>query len=191
MRLYVYALVPPGPTARSLGTGIADEPLARVTLGAIDAIVGEMEDRPSFAPASLEAHEAVLRRIGAATDALLPLGFGALVEDTAELREGFRARAPALAAALEQTRGCDQMTLRVHATESELPRVQEALRPLVRQERVDRKGRPPLVATLFHLVERPRIAAYRAQVEALSASIAPARLDLTGPWVPYAFTELG
>jgi hypothetical protein len=191
MRLYVYALVPHGLASRSLGTGLADEPLEVVSLGAVDAVVGEMEERPSFSPATLQAHEDVLRRIGAASDALLPLGFGAIIGDAVELRQGLAPRLEALAGVIERTRGCDQMTLRIHAASADLSRIGHALRPLVRAEKIDRRSHPPLFATLFHLVERSRIPDYRARIEALAASLAPAQLDVTGPWVPYAFTELG
>ena len=54
-RLYLYALVPPGLDAARLGTGLAEEPLQLLALGPLDAVVGEMEDRPSIAPAALGA----------------------------------------------------------------------------------------------------------------------------------------
>jgi hypothetical protein len=192
MRLYLYALVPSGLDATRLGTGLADEHLQLVALGPLDAVVGEMEDRPSIAPAALGAHDEVLRHVGSVSDALLPLPFGALVPDASELRDGLASRLPALAAALEATRGCDQMTLRVHAAESfaGLGSLQDTLRPLTRREKVEEGGAPPLRATLLHLVERGRVAEYRARVESLQGSLEGVRLDLTGPWVPYAFTEL-
>jgi hypothetical protein len=192
MRLYVYALVPPGLAEGALGTGLTDEPLRLVSLGPLDAVVGEMEDRPSIAPASLGTHDEVLRRLGAASDALLPLPFGALVNDASELLEGLTPRLGALAQSLEATRGCDQMTLRVYAPASfAMAVVHDALRPASRLEKIDPRSSPTLRATLFHLVERARVPEYRARVETLGATLAGARLDVTGPWLPYAFTELG
>jgi hypothetical protein len=191
-RLYLYALVSPGLDVARLGTGIADEPLQLVALGPLDAVVGEMEDRPSIAPAALGAHDEVLRHVGSVSDALLPLPFGALVSDASELRDGLTPRLPALAAALEATRGCDQMTLRVQAGEpfAGLESLRESLRPLVRREKLEEGGAPPLRATILHLVERTRVPEYRARVDELQASLEDVRLDVTGPWVPYAFTEL-
>ena len=134
----------------------------------------------------------MLRHVGAVSDALLPLPFGALVSDASELRDGLASRLPVLAAALEATRGCDQMTLRVHAGEpfAGLGALRESLRPLARREKLEEGGVPPLRATLLHLVERRRVAEYRAHVEKLQGSLEGVRLDVTGPWVPYAFTEL-
>jgi hypothetical protein len=191
--LYVYALVPRGVPAAPgvLGVGLTDEALALVDLGAMAAVVGAMEDRPSIAPASLRAHEEVVRRVAAVTDAILPLRFGAMVTSAAELRDGLAPRRDALAAALERTRGCDQMTLRLEADPppAVLAGVRQALAPLVRAEVVER--RPAADTSLFHLVERGRVAEYRARVEALARAIAPRRLAATGPWSPYAFVELG
>lgn len=178
----MYALVPPG-AGGDLGAGLADEPLTVMELGPIAAVVGEMEDRPSIAPASLRDHEAIVRRVGATTDAILPLRFGAMVTSADELREGLAPRLDALAASLERTRGCDQMTLRLDDAEpATLARVREALGALVRGEVVERPAAQG--ASVFHLVERARLAEYRARAGEL-------RLAATGPWPPYAFVELG
>jgi len=215
--LYVYALVPAGFDA-SPGTGLADEPLRTIPLGAIDAVVGEMEDRPSIAPPSLRAHDEVVRGIGRASDAILPMRFGAMVLDAGELREGLGPRVPALAASLERTRGCDQLTLRLyapgagatapapelpagpgtrwlrarsaHAAIPELARVREALSSLVRAESIETHDAPPLRASVFHLVPRAALGDYRARVESLAVAMPAARVVATGPWPPYAFTEL-
>ena len=212
MKLYVYALVPPD-APRALGSGIEDEPLRLVALGPLAAVVGELDGRPSIAPATLEAHDEVVRAIGRASDAVLPLRFGAMVTDEDELREGLRPRLAALAEALERTRGCDQMTVRLYADDPEpsepperptsgaqwlrdrsghplLAGVRDALGPLVRGERVEPGAKPPLRASVFHLVERSRIDEYKARARQLSERMAPAHLVTTGPWPPYAFTEL-
>ncbi len=209
MKLYVYALVPPGTTG-ALGGGIEDEPLRLVALGPLAAVVGELEGRPSIAPATLEAHDGVIRAIARASDAVLPLRFGAMVTDEDELRDGLRPRLRILAEALERTRGCDQMTIRLYADDPDpaerapsgaqwlreraahplLARVRDTLGPLVRAERVEPGAKPPLRASLFHLVDRTRLDEYRQRAHELSGRIAPARLAVTGPWPPYAFTEL-
>jgi hypothetical protein len=217
--LYVYALVPAGLDAASLGTGLVDEDLQVVALGPMAAVVGDIDDTPSIAPTSLRRHDAVVRRIAGASDAILPFRFGATVTGTGELTAGLGPRLQALGVALERTRGCDQMTLRLYADTPpapapapstagpgtawlrarsaqravhapELARVREALGPWVRAEAVEEHGDSLLRASVFHLVERARVPGYRAQVEALGATMAPARLAATGPWPPYAFTEL-
>jgi hypothetical protein len=217
--LYVYALVPPGVDA-ALGTGLLGEPLEVVAAGAaVAAVAGAMDDRPSIAPASLRAHDDVVRRVAAVADAILPFRFGAMVTSARELEEGLAPRIDALASALERTRGCDQMTLRLYAPGSsplpaqsglaavgpgtrflrdraaktalpELERVRDALGSLVRGQVVEGHDAPPLRASVFHLVERARIPDYRASIDGLATTLAPARIVVTGPWPPYAFTEL-
>jgi hypothetical protein len=68
--------------------------------------------------------------------------------------------------------------------------VRAALAPCTRAESIELHDSPPLRASIFHLVERARLPEYRSQVDALAATIAPARIAATGPWPPYAFTEL-
>jgi hypothetical protein len=216
--LYVYALVPPSLDA-PLGTGLLEEELRVVSLGPMAAVVGDVDDAPSIAPASLRRHDEVVRRIARSSDAILPFRFGATVTNEAELREGLAPRLESLAAALDRTRGCDQMTLRLYAEGKALPpapqaaagpgtrwlrqrsaehaasvpelaRVRAALAPCTRQESVELHDSPPLRASIFHLVERARLSEYRTQIDALASAIAPARVAATGPWPPYAFTEL-
>jgi hypothetical protein len=217
--LYVYALVPSGLDAASLGAGLLDEALGVVALGPMAAVVGEIEDTPSIAPATLRRHDDVMRRISSASDAILPFRFGATVTGAGELADGLAPRLEALAVALERTRGCDQMTLCLYtetppapdpsrATDGpdtawlrarsaqqgargpELARMREALASWVRAEAIEEHAGSLLRASVFHLVERARIPGYRSVVEAVGAAIAPARLAATGPWPPYAFTEL-
>jgi hypothetical protein len=214
--LYVYALVPRGLGA-PLGLGLSDEDLLLLPLEALDAVVGEVDDRPSIAPASLRAHDEVVRRVARASDAILPFRFGAMVTSARELEEGLAPRLDALASALERTRGCDQMTLRIYAAGAEpreapaaaaspgtrwlrsraamqrvpeLDAVRDELGPLARAEVVEPHDTPPLRASVFHLVPRARERDYRARVDSLAAKIAPSRVAATGPWPPYAFTGI-
>jgi hypothetical protein len=76
------------------------------------------------------------------------------------------------------------------AAPPELARVRSALTSTARAEAVEAHDSPPLRASVFHLVERARLPDYRASVEVVAAAIAPARIAVTGPWPPYAFTEL-
>jgi hypothetical protein len=65
-------------------------------------------------------------------------------------------------------------------------RVLDALAPFVRAERRERHERPPLLASVYHLVPRESLDAYRAAVEA-AARGAALRVRSSGPWPPYAF----
>jgi hypothetical protein len=68
----------------------------------------------------------------------------------------------------------------------EVRAVLEALAPHVRGERRERHERPPLIASVYHLVPRGEIEPYR---EALAAAVerASVRVAISGPWPPYAF----
>jgi Gas vesicle synthesis protein GvpL/GvpF len=68
----------------------------------------------------------------------------------------------------------------------EVARVLDALAPLVRGERRERHERPPLLASVYHLVARESADVYRAAV-ASAAEEAGLRVTISGPWPPYAF----
>ena len=56
----------------------------------------------------------------------------------------------------------------------------------VRGERRVRHERPPLLASVYHLVPRESLDAYQAAVTA-AAREAGLRVSSSGPWPPYAF----
>ena len=68
----------------------------------------------------------------------------------------------------------------------EVARLLDALAPLVRGERRERHERPPLLASVYHLVPRESVDAYRAAVAA-AAEDAGVRVTISGPWPAYAF----
>jgi len=67
----------------------------------------------------------------------------------------------------------------------EVAPLRPALQRFVRAERVTRHDRPPLLASVHHLIDRGDAAAYQAAVE--RATLDAIRLVATGPWPPYAF----
>lgn len=72
----------------------------------------------------------------------------------------------------------------------ELPEIEplrEALRPLLRAERIERREAGRLLGTAYHLVPRAETGAYLAAVEEARARIGPRRVAASGPWPPYAF----
>jgi hypothetical protein len=228
--LYVYALVdgePEGP----LGTGLAGEPVHLLSSAGLRVVAGEMAARPAPSPATLKAHDAVVRRLAERVPALLPVRFGEWVEGQAALAERLAPRAPSLAEALALVRGCVQMTLRVFgqaaaveglpafpAVDAEpgpgtrylaarrreiersrsLPEIEplrEALRPLLRAERVRRQETGVLLGTAYHLVPRDATGAYLGALQAVGGAEGrlPAghRVTASGPWPPYAFGPEG
>jgi hypothetical protein len=70
----------------------------------------------------------------------------------------------------------------------EIEPLREALRPLLRAERMMRhEAAGPLLGTAYHLVLRSKAGAYLAILEAARERIGGRRVAATGPWPPYAF----
>lgn len=79
---------------------------------------------------------------------------------------------------------------RLHEQRRSLPEVaglREALRPLLRAERVERHEAGRLLATAYDLVGRDAVEAYRSTVERESIHLSGYRVAASGPWPPYAF----
>lgn len=163
---------------------------------------------PPLSPDALRAHEAAVRRIADRSSACLPARFGAAAADEAELRRIVEKSAPALMQALALVRGREQMTLRVlgapasppasggpgtryleerrrASTVPELDPLRKALSGLIRAERVEPHGRPGLVATVYHLIDRGAEAIYRRRVEA--SPLEGVRVAVSGPWPAWSF----
>ncbi|HEY2291319.1 MAG TPA: GvpL/GvpF family gas vesicle protein [Thermoanaerobaculia bacterium] len=74
----------------------------------------------------------------------------------------------------------------------EIEPLREALRPLLRAERIERhEPAGPLLGTAYHLVPRGQAGAYLATLEAAKERIGGRRVAATGPWPPYAFAPEG
>jgi gas vesicle protein GvpL/GvpF len=216
---YVYALLAETPRGDA-GAGLGAEPLRFVRVDGVLAAVGDMAAAPAVSPAALRAHDAVVRRLAAEVEAILPVRFGTLLEGEGALAEAIVGRAPRLREALALVAGREQMTLRLFgeaarsadeepapsdlgpgtrylearrrqsrrdADVPELAPLRPRLASLVRAERAQRHEAPPLLATVYHLIDRGRAATYLAAVAAGASALAPARAVATGPWPPYAF----
>jgi hypothetical protein len=219
-RVYLYALLSAAPSCET-GMGVCAEPLRIVHTGGLVALVGDVTEVPAPSPVILRAQDAVLRRLAAALDAVLPVRFGTLLPDDAALAEALAQRQPQLARALDRVAGCEQMTLRVwgetpaaapaadtaaggpgtrylagrrraHERARRVPELEplrQQLGDLVREERVERHDRPPLLATVQHLIARGASPRYLEVSHAARASVRPWRVSVSGPWLPYAFGE--
>jgi gas vesicle protein GvpL/GvpF len=69
----------------------------------------------------------------------------------------------------------------------ELDPVRSALSQLVREERAQRHHTPPLLASVYHLIERGQAAAYQETLTRAAAALGGVRVSASGPWPPYAF----
>jgi hypothetical protein len=185
-------------------------------VGRLVVAAGDLATAPAPSPAALRGHDATVRRLAATTAAVLPVRFGTLVADAGELGRCVRPRARELRAALALVAGREQMTLRVYgapavvaglrrasgsggrgtrylerqaraAAVPELDPVRPALAGLVRAERAARGGPPPLLACVYHLVDRGQGPAYRAALRGATRRLVGVRVRASGPWVPYAF----
>jgi hypothetical protein len=212
--LYLYSVLAEPPTA-ALGQGLAAEPLSLVACGPLISVVGEMRAPPAVEGTALRGHDATIRRLADLVDAILPARFATMAEDETALRALLEPRTASLGDALRLVAGCEQMTLRVFGpalppprAATDVPReagpgtrylaarfrattpaglepVRAAVAALVRAERITPHRTPPLLASVYHLVRRDDTAAYRQNLAA--AHLAPLRVEVSGPWPPYAF----
>ena len=160
---------------------------------------------------ALRRRHAIVLELAEQVDPLLPARFGSRLS-AARVTAGLRPSVPALVKALEHVRGRRQMTVRLIGPPLKGPRqpagtgtaylaqrrsaafdVPKELEPLsiaVEPFVVDRRmqpGRAEIRGTLFHLVPRDAVGAYREAFDAALPSIAPWKAVATGPWPPFAF----
>jgi len=208
--LYVYALLNAAvPAPRLPGHRIEIIKVAGL-LVAVERLV----EAPGISESTLRAQHQIVVRLGRAANAILPVRFGAFLDED-ELERVIRLRRGTLRKALQDVRGKEQMTVRifgpakrpesavaaVSGTEYLLARaasaraplppvagaIGRAVRSLVTSERID-GGRGGIQATLNHLVRRGRAAHYRSLVNAAVAEVElPAAIVVSGPWPPFAF----
>jgi hypothetical protein len=213
MTLYLYAIVPASSRA-AYGRGIGRSALSTVAAGGARVVV-ERASSPSATIPAIRAHDRVVRRIARRCSAVLPFRFGSSVADAKTLRSLLEPLALSIARALDHVQGCVQVTMRVYGRAAPIrsPRasgpgtrfllrlalsrrvpevlpIAKATSSHVRDVRVERHATPPLVASVYHLVPREHLAAFRAAVASASRELRGVRVEVTGPWPPYAFAEL-
>ena len=209
-RIYVYALLEsPMVLPRRLRATIDVMPVA----GLFAAVERVAEPTPLSEDALRRQHDIVVS-LHEATDAILPVRFGALL-DIDELAEVVRLRRPVLTQALERVRGHEQMTIRIFGQRaggkrpaaassgkdylrqratSARPVLSEPGKRLVRAvsslaaaESID-TGRGGVEVTIHHLIRRGDGDRYRRLVMARATTQKPAPDHVvTGPWPPFAF----
>jgi len=215
--LCVYALSSPE-IGRVAVTGIAGERLRTVAVGSIVAIAGEMTRPPRPTEDNLRKYDRVVQGLSRRTPALLPARYGTHVRDLYELALILASRQMPLRRRLKTVRNRVQMTVRVPANSNvirlvrstgktnesgaeylrsrardaasarDIPQfepLRAAVRRWVRGERVEQQGG---IATVYHLVPRGSVDAYRRAIEKKAAD-AGVRLMVSGPWPTYAFAD--
>ena len=194
--------------------GMSGEALTGVAAGGVRAIVGTAT-RPSRASVeTLRRYDRVVRALWSARPALLPARFGTEFETVEDLQRALMSRR--MTADLRRVRGRAQMTVRVlDVTAGSRPEparrarastgtaylheraanaaharyipgfdsVRNRVTRFVREERVEPwKGG----TTVYHLIPRGSVTAYRRTIERAAAA-AGLRVVVTGPHPPYAF----
>lgn len=127
--LYLYAVLGAPPTS-ALGAGLQDEPLRLIDCGELFAAAGELSAAPPITPDALRDHDAVVRRLAAATEAVLPARFGAMATDERQLCEQLTRVGESLRDGLKRVAGREQMILRIFST-TETPAPTETAAPPV------------------------------------------------------------
>ena len=208
MRVYVYAVT----GAPAAPFEVAGRRIECVAVGGVYAALTATDTMPPLIEASLREQHDVVGALAERIDAVLPARFGSLVEQ-AELERVVDVRRAAIDEALALVTGCEQMTVRVfgepeaapavavvpssgtaylqqRAAETALPAsvrpIAEAVRPLVRAERIVR-GERGVLATLYHLVPRGTSTPYQDALETLRADFPGPGFIVSGPWPPFAF----
>ena len=118
--LYLYAVVGDLPR-RDVGRGLRREPLRILPGRGFQVVVGRMGAAPDATPATLRRHDAVVRRLAGAVDAILPVRFGSVVPDDDAVLRLLSPRAIELAGRLVHVRGHEQMTLRLYGPRRSAP----------------------------------------------------------------------
>ena len=86
--------------------------------------------------------------------------------------------------------GTRYLTSRSAATLRALPdlaRLRRTLAGLVRAERIEPSQTPPLLGSVYHLVDRGQRRAYQRALRRVTCQLADLRVVPSGPWTPYAF----
>jgi hypothetical protein len=212
--LCVYAIT--GARRRVPARGPGGERLDSVAAGRFAAIVTRAPDAARSSLPRLRRHDAVVRHLWSRLPAVLPARFGTCFGGAAELRLALASRERALARDLGRVRGRAQMTVRVFAVpapavpqltastglsagaeylrgraaqaarEREVPGfepLRSSVSRWVREERVEKHAG---VISVYHLVPRSSVDAYRRVLQRAAAG-AELRIAVTGPHPPYAF----
>lgn len=112
MSVCIYAIVGRG-IGRLPSTGIAGERLRRLRVGAVEAIVGNVNKIPRPSGSNLRRYDQVLTSLWRRTPALLPVRFGTVLHDQSELELILDVRQDTLRQQLKVVRNRAQMTVRI------------------------------------------------------------------------------
>lgn len=180
-----------------------------IAVKSLAAIVQRRKSAPPVTEKALRAQAEALSKLEARGLSFLPVRFGTVVRDEAELKQLVAPIAKPLADALALTRGRRQMTVRVRGTREPAPRTsgRAFLAARAREARVrgadpirkavarlvvaEQTGPPrgPYAGAVHHLVDERAVPTYIAAVAAVQR-LRPGRFVMSGPMPPFAFTSV-
>jgi hypothetical protein len=210
MAVRFYAVLRLRPRAGALlPGGVQGEKLRLLKCPGCSAAVADVRVALEPAVANLLEFDRVIRGLAAVSEAILPARFGAVSETVAMLKADIAERAGVLNAALDNVSGRVQMTLRfpagpapiketrraeagarrgrgaeylqaraIASSPPALTKLRKAVADFVRDERIEPRSDQ---STVYHLIDRDDVAAYRARLDGLPGA------RLSGPFPPYAF----
>ncbi|HXW03754.1 MAG TPA: GvpL/GvpF family gas vesicle protein [Vicinamibacterales bacterium] len=210
--IYVYAIVEGLTAGRFLQRHVE-----LMEVAGFEVVCEHLREPPPLSEARLRAQHEIVVRIAARAPAVLPVRFGAWLEQS-ELEAVLRRRRRVLRAALGRVRGRVQMTIRLFGRSGSRGAVEEAapmtgtaflkarraaarpglpaaataisaaVQSIVADERIE-GPRGTILVTLHHLLERSRVPRYRRALSSAGRGLrAGVELTVSGPWPPFAFT---
>jgi len=199
--------------------GVDGAPVERLLVDDVTTVFSRRTERPGGETLREDAlaHGAVVDALMKAAAAVIPVRFGEVLPDAAELGETVRGRLPALHRSFERVRGCVELGVRVWGGEEDAsdPVPDESgtaymrRRAAVERERreaaenlhrkLDAIARAAVVAapapadrerfSASYLVPVDRLDDAQAAVERFGAEHSGLTVLCTGPWAPYSFGE--
>jgi hypothetical protein len=183
-----------------------------IGVAGVQAAIERCRERPSLSEAALRSQHEIVMRIFEDADDLLPVRFGAWVEEH-ELSDLLTPRRAAIKRALDLVRGRVQMTVRfaeaaptgavaylsdrasgtaylqarraaTRALPAEAAHISAAARDVVVAE-LTSPSSPRAAACLYHLIDRENVALYRATI----ARFESPEVAVSGPWPAFAFAS--
>lgn len=180
-----------------------------VTVKSLAAVVQTRAKAPVVSERALNAQANALAALEQKGLPFLPVRFGTVVRDEAELERLLTPMVKPLTKALALTRGRRQMTVRVRGTRAAAPRssgraflaararearvpeadpVRKAVSKFVAAEETG-PARAPYCGVVYHLVDDAQLEDYAAALAALERKT-PGRFVVSGPMPPFAFTSV-
>ncbi len=211
--LYLYAFVRETAEVPDT-TGVGGAPTTLVPLGAVAAVVAEVEGALEPTDENVLAHARVVDALAESNDAVLPVRFGRGFRDREDLEAATTRLEDDVESRLNEVSGCVEIGLHVAAptqpaqsADSGRDYMQQRLRDLARSDALAADIHAPLaeraraatrsrsvgttaLLRAAYLVPREDVESFRAAVDEAQRRYSELSFACTGPWPPYNFAVL-